>query len=342
MILKWQHIIFCTLLFIANCVQSQDLHFSQYFNAPLLVNPANTGFNPDYDYRIGGNYRNQWASVINNPYKTMSLWGDLQLFNNRFENGWVGLGSTLYRDEAGTGGLSSTQGYVSTAYHQMLGYASVLSFGANVGFVNKKVDLNKLTFDNQWNGKFFDVNAGSGESFYYSSTSYLDLQVGLNYAWFISDRAYLNLGLSASHINQPKATFFDPKSNVDTRIPVRYTAFVNGNFKIDENWIINPNIYISKSANSTETVIGINANRNLSGEGGAQQLILGAYYRNKDAIIPMIGYQINDLKITFNYDVTTSSLSNFNSRQGAFEVSIIKSGIYGGGGKSIKCPTVKF
>ena len=56
----------------------------------------------------------------------------------------------------------------------------------------------------------------------------------------------------------------------------------------------------------------------------------------------MIGYQINDLKITFNYDATTSSLGNFNNRQGAFEVSIIKSGVYGGGGKAIKCPTVKF
>ena len=342
MTLKWQHIIVSCLLLVANCVQSQDLHFSQYFNAPLLVNPANTGFNPDYDYRIGGNYRNQWASVINNPYKTMSIWGDVQLFNNRFENGWLGLGGTLYKDEAGSGGLSSTQGYVSTAYHQMLGYSSLLSFGASIGYVNKKIDLTKLTFDNQWNGKFFDVNAGTGESFYYTSVSYLDIQIGLNYAWFVSDKAYVNLGLSASHINQPKATFFDPKSNVDTKIPVRYTAFVNGNFKIDDNWIINPNLYVSKSANATETVIGVNANRNLSGDGGAQQLILGAYYRNNDAVIPMVGYQINDLKITFNYDATTSSLGNFNGRQGAFEVSIIKSGIYGGGGKAIKCPTVKF
>ena len=338
---KLQYIMLQLLLLGSLFLQAQDLHFSQYFNAPLLVNPANTGFNPDYDYRIGGNYRNQWANVLNNPYKTSSLWGDVQLFNNRFDNGWVGLGGTLYRDEAGSGGLSSTQGYLSMAYHQMLGYSSLLSFGANIGIVNKKIDLNKLTFDNQWNGKFFDVNAGSGESFYYSSIHYIDLQVGLNYAWFVSDRAYFNLGISASHINQPKETFFNPNSNIDSKIPVRFTLFVNGNFKIDDNWIVNPNIYISKSANATETVFGMNANRNLSGD-GTQQLILGAYYRNKDAIIPMIGFQTNDLKLTFNYDATTSSLGNFNGRQGAYEVSIIKSGVYGNGGKAIKCPTVKF
>jgi hypothetical protein len=39
-----------------NAVDAQDLHFSQYFNAPLLTNPANTGFEPDADYRVGINY----------------------------------------------------------------------------------------------------------------------------------------------------------------------------------------------------------------------------------------------------------------------------------------------
>lgn len=337
-----QHIILAVLLMVTSVLFAQDLHFSQYFNSPLLVNPANTGFNPDYDYRIGGNYRNQWAGVINNPYKTMSLWGDVQLFNNRFENGWVGLGGTLYRDEAGSGSLTSTQGYVSAAYHQLLGYSSLLSFGANIGFVNKRIDINKLTFDNQWNGKFFDVNAGSNETFIYSGVGYIDLQVGLNYALFLSKSAYFNLGISASHINRPQESFFAPNNTIDTRVPIRFTTFLNGSFKVDDNWIVNPNIYVSQSANATETVIGVNANRNLSGDGGAQQLILGAYYRNSDAIIPMIGYQVNDLKITFNYDATTSDLGNFNGRQGAYEISIIKNGIYGGNGKAIKCPTVKF
>ena len=60
----------------------QDLHFSQYYNTPLLVNPANTGFNPDFDFRAGVNYRNQWASV-GSPYKTTSAWGDVKLLGNR-------------------------------------------------------------------------------------------------------------------------------------------------------------------------------------------------------------------------------------------------------------------
>jgi hypothetical protein len=34
--------------------------------------------------------------------------------------------------------------------------------------------------DNQWNGKFFDVQAPSGETFA-APISYLDVQIGLNY-----------------------------------------------------------------------------------------------------------------------------------------------------------------
>ncbi len=341
--IKLRHILLTILLAAANFLHAQDLHFSQYFNAPLLVNPANTGFNPDYDFRVGGNYRNQWANVINNPYKTMSFWGDVQLFTNRFESGWVGLGGALYKDQAGSGNLTSTQGYVSVAYHQMLGYESLLSFGANIGAVNKRVDIGKLTFDNQWNGKFFDINTPSGETFAYNNVTYFDMQVGLNYAWFASDRAYFNLGVSAAHLNRPRESFYAASSVADQQIPVRYTGFVNGNFKIGNEWILNPNLYVSKSATSYETVIGMNANRNLSGEGGAKQLILGLYYRNKDAFIPMVGFQVNDLKITVNYDATISDLGSYNSRQGAYEISIIKSGLLSNSiGRGIKCPTVKF
>ncbi|HRI22400.1 MAG TPA: PorP/SprF family type IX secretion system membrane protein, partial [Panacibacter sp.] len=246
-------------------LHAQDLHFSQYFNSPLLVNPANTGFAPDVDYRVGINYRNQWASITPNPYKTMSLWGDVQLFNDRFESGWVGLGGALLKDVAGSGGLASTKGFASVAYHQMLGYNSLLSGGFNIGFANKRIDLNKLTFDNQWNGKFFDVTVPSGETFAYNSVTYFDLQAGLNYAYYPSDNAYLNIGFSAMHINRPKESFF-ADGFADTRIEPRFTMFLNGSFKLNDLWIVNPNVYVSKTATVYETVAGLNAHYNISGE----------------------------------------------------------------------------
>lgn len=320
---------------------AQDLHFSQYFNSPLLVNPANTGFNPDYDFRVGGNYRNQWQADPSNPYKTMSLWGDTKLFTDRFENGWVGVGASLLKDVAGGGSLSATSGFATVAYHQMIGYNSLLSGGFGLGFVNKRIDVSKLTSDNQWNGRFFDANIPSNEPYAYSSATFLDLQMGLNFAYFASDRVYFNAGVSIMHINTPRESFFAPSVS-DARVPRRFTAFVNSNIKVQDEWIVNPNIYISKMGNAWETVLGFNANRDLTGN-GVSQLILGLYYRNKDALIPMLGYQVNDLKFTINYDATTSSLSSMNGTRGAYEISIVKSGVFpSSAGKAVRCPTVKF
>jgi hypothetical protein len=80
------------------------------------------------------------------PYKTMSAFGDVQLFRDRLNNGWVGLGGVILRDEAGSGNLTSTKVYGSVAYHQMLGYSSLLSLGFNVGYANKQINPTGLNF----------------------------------------------------------------------------------------------------------------------------------------------------------------------------------------------------
>jgi len=333
------------LMVLTGCgvaVQAQDLHFSQYFNTPLLVNPANTGFNPDYDYRVGGNYRNQWASVSNNPYKTMSVWADAQLFNNRFEDAWVGIGGALMKDVAGSGNLTSTRGYVSVAYHQMLGFKSLLSGGFNVGFTQKRVDLTKLTFDDQWNGKFFDITIDPQEPFAHSSIDYYTLQMGVNYSYFASENLYLNAGVSVSNINRPRESFYAQSAN-DDRLEMRYTAFANASLKVQDVWILNPNIYISKMGNAYEYVFGMMVQRDLSADkDGSLQLLAGGYYRKMDAVIPMIGFDVKNIKLTFSYDATFSSLKDFNQSRGAYEVSLVKSGLYSSGEKAVKCPTVKF
>ncbi|MCZ2224866.1 MAG: PorP/SprF family type IX secretion system membrane protein [Chitinophagales bacterium] len=328
--------------FFVQQIHAQDLHFSQYFNAPLLVNPANTGFNPDFDYRVGGNYRNQWASISSYPYKTMNIWGDAQLFTDRFENAWVGVGGALLKDVAGSGSLTSTKAYASVAYHQLLGYSSLLSAGFNIGFTQKRIDISKLTFNSQWNGKFFDINLPSGEPFSYNSTSYFSLQAGINYSWFVNDNLYLNFGISASNINRPNESFFDKKNN-NTKVDPRYTFFANGSLKIANVWILNPNFYYSTIGSAHEIVWGGILQRDLSAEGnGNIQILAGAYYRLSDAIIPMVGFDIKNLKITFNYDATTSSLRPYNQMLGAYEISVIKSGLYKGKEKNLKCPTVRF
>lgn len=332
------------MLFMVPVAAGQDLHFSQFFNSPLLTNPANTGFIPDGDYRLGINYRNQWASVTAFPYKTMSAFGDVQTMQNRDNTGWLGLGGVILRDVAGTGALTSTKIYGSIAYHQMIDAGSLVSLGFNVGWANKNINTANLTFPAQWNGKFFDVHqTGAAAKLDANNINYIDLQVGMNYAYFPSSNIYLNAGVSAMHVNRPRESFFNQTSGVDNHVPVRYTAFLNGSFKLNDRVIVNPNIYGSMQAKSWEIVGGLNAHYNLSGD-GEKELVAGVYYRYRDAIVPMIGLGYNDIMFTFSYDVTTSSLSNYNNARGAFEFSLIKQGVldrYNGNRRESMCPSFK-
>ncbi len=337
---------FLFILVMSTCViqlNAQDLHFSQFFNSPLTTNPANTGFLPDNDYRLGANYRQQWLSIPA-QFQTMSIFGDAQAFRDKFETGWVGLGGVILRDVAGSGNLTSTKVYGSAAYHQMLGSTGLLSVGFNLGWANKRVDVTKFTYDNQWNGKFFDVNAPSGESFAATNINYLDVQVGVNYAYFPSDNVYFHAGASVQHVNAPKETFFAFTPGYDNTISRRYIGFVDAVFKVNDRVIVSPAAYYTTQAKASEFTLGMHGNYNLSGD-GEMQVIGGLYYRYADAVIPMIGFQWKSVRLTFTYDATTSSLKNYNNMRGASEFALIYQGYYNQFNQNLRqtqCPVPRF
>lgn len=324
--------------------RAQDLHFSQFMQTPLLINPANTGFIPDGDYRIGVNYRNQWASLSAFPYKTTSVYGDWQLLQNRSQTGWLGAGGLLLRDVAGTSVLTSTKIYGSLAYHQMINNGSLISLGFNAGWANKRINTADLTFPGQWNGQFFDVHQSAQAPLLAATQSnYLDLQVGMNYAYFPNPETYFNAGFSAMHVNRPVESFWANATGVDNRIAVRYNGFLNASYKLNSQLIVQPNLYFSTQANSWEVVAGLAALYNVTGD-GEYVLSAGAYYRWAESLIPQVGIGIRQLLFNFSYDVNSSSLKSFTNRRGAFEFSILKQGIlnpYQGNRQQSLCPTFR-
>ncbi|NDF98046.1 MAG: type IX secretion system membrane protein PorP/SprF [Chitinophagia bacterium] len=326
-------------------LSAQDLHFSQFMQTPLLVNPAHTGFIPDGDYRLGVNYRNQWASVSAFPYKTMSAFGDVQLLQNSEQTGWLGLGGLLLRDVAGTSALTSTKVYGSVAYHQMIGNGSLVGLGFNVGWANKSINTSGLTFPSQWNGQFFDIHQSNLAPVLASNNiNYLDMQVGLNYAYFPNPSTFLNAGFSAMHLNRPHESFFDNVNGVDNRIAVRYNGFLNASFKLNDQVIVSPHMYFSVQAAASEWVGGVNAQYNLSGD-GEYVLSGGLYYRYNESLIPTIGLGFKEMLLQFSYDATMSSLKNFTNRRGAFEFSLVKQGLadsYRGNRRESMCPSFRY
>jgi type IX secretion system PorP/SprF family membrane protein len=338
-------IIAVSLLSTLSCIlYAQDLHFSQWFNSPLTTNPANTGFIPDADYRLGANYRNQWSSVMSMPYQTMSIFGDAQVFRDRIESGWLGLGGVILHDVAGSGNLTTTQVYGSIAYHQMLGYSSLVTAGFNVGWVNKRINSSNLKFPDQFDGQFFDNKLPTSVVLDQPNVNYFDMQVGMNYAYFPNSKTYVNAGFSIQHINNARESFFttDP-AGFDSRIPMRYIGFLNASFKTSDLVIINPMGYYTNQAGSYEAVLGMNAQYNLSGDGD-QQLVGGLYFRLGDAVIPMVGFIYKNIRLLFTYDVTVSSLGKYNGNRGAWEFALIQNGSYtqyNGNRRESLCPSFK-
>ena len=323
-------------------VNAQDLHFSQWYNSPLTTNPANTGFIPDADYRLGANYRNQWSSIMSIPYKTMSVWGDVQLLRERIESGWLGIGGLILRDVAGSGSLTSTKVYGSVAYHQMISDAHLLSAGFNIGWSNKRINSADLKFPDQFDGRFFDTKIPTSVVLDNPNINYFDVQAGLNYAYFPTENLYVNGGVSVSHLNRARESFFETDlPGSENRIAMRYTAFANASYKLNDDVIINPMAYYTRQASSSELVGGVNLQYNLSGD-GESQLIGGLYLRPGDAVIPAVGFQWKNIKLMFSYDATTSSLKQYNNGRGAYEFALIHNGFfseYNGDRRQSFCPT---
>jgi type IX secretion system PorP/SprF family membrane protein len=126
---------------------SQDIHFSQFFETPLLRNPALAGIFGG-DLRIQGVYRNQWNSVTV-PYQTGSLNAEYKLPVGRGDD-FLSIGGQILYDKAGTVALTATHILPVINYHKALSAEknSYLSLGFMGGLVQRKLDRSKIRQEN--------------------------------------------------------------------------------------------------------------------------------------------------------------------------------------------------
>ncbi|MEN9338833.1 MAG: hypothetical protein RIQ62_145 [Bacteroidota bacterium] len=305
--------------------QAQGLHFSQYNNAPMLLNPANTGLLQDNDWRAGVQYRNQWSTVAV-PYNTFAVYGDCGLFRNQWETSWLGTGLGIWRDVAGTGNLALTKVQANLAYHVLLNDNSSLSAGLGAAYNQRSVDFDKLTYDVQWDEFSFNKNISNNESFNKARSSFMDLSLGMNFAYYNNTNFYMKVSVGARNLNQPSETFYGSSN----RLGLRPLANLDITYKASNSFIINPSIYYTTQKRASELVAGAMFNINV-GENrvsGNNEFLIGAYYRLQDAAIFATGYQFRQHRVTFSYDHTVSQMSAGNKGIGAFELSLILQGTY--------------
>lgn len=327
------------LLQFAYCLDStgQGIHFSQYYNSPMLISPANTGLMSEHDYRVGLNYRSQWGAVPV-PYKTLSVYGDMQVLRAHNETNWLGLGAAVYTDKAGDGDLALNRYEAFLAYHLQMGDYQTISAGASVASVQRSVDFNKFTWDAQWDGFAFDHNLSSNEKNQVAKANYVDISAGLNYAIYPSELLYIKIGAGLAHINQPKETFF---GNANT-IGMRPSGNIDVLARVGHRLIINPSAFYTTQKGASEMVYGSLFIVNLGNETATSNLVLGAYHRWNDALVGAFGYEWSGLRVMASYDYTISTLGQYINHNGAAEIALIWHGKYPDKGREARkawgCP----
>lgn len=320
------------LLLSIGAATAQDMHATQYFASPLTLNPAMTGLT-QCDLRVSANYRSQWSSVSTYPYTTATLSYDMPTLRGKLNNGdAVGLGVLLAYDRAGIGALTNITTGISVAYHKALGYERkhTISLGVQGYLVQKNLDRNKLTFEDQ-----FDPSSSGGvaydtkEIFANADVTYPDFNAGIMYSGRVGDYATAYAGFSYYHITQPVESFL--QTNLRHKIHSRYTAYLGGSFDLNENLVLYASGLYQQQAKSTEVMAGAAVGFILNPGHDAEYqkntvFYLGGWYRFGDGIAPYVALEWTKMKVGISYDVNLSSFTPATNANGAYEISLIFNG----------------
>jgi type IX secretion system PorP/SprF family membrane protein len=337
------HTIVVIVLLMSSLVNNkgyaQDLHFTQYYNTPMLLNPANTALMSEDNFRIGAIFRNQWATIPV-PYNSTSIFTDFQLIRNPDRNNWLGIGLAVYNDKAGDGNLSLFNAGGSVAYHLQIGEGKMLSAGISGAYVHRSINFAAFSYDSQWDGFTFDKSNPNNERIKIATTNFFDLGAGVNYALFPNKNTYIKMGLGLAHLTQPVESFLGSPINT---VGIRTTGSVDALLHLTNKLTINPSTYFTLQTGAWEMLFGTLVITTVSEEeNGTTQLILGGYYRMEDAVIGVAGLKWNNFKLTASYDFTVSSLTAYNQGYGAVEIGLIYQSSYvntrGRLGNSMNCP----
>lgn len=316
-----------TLLWVAGIIIltpsiliSQDLHYTQFYNAHVNINPGLTGiFNGDV--RMAANYRNQWK-VLPIPYMTVTGAYDMKLYRKRDKTGFFGAGVVFNYDRAGDSELSLGTLGLNGSYSMPVTKSSFLTFGAQLAFSRRAFSLDDLTFDEQFDGAKFDPTRAITESFDRKALFVPDFSAGLNYRAQKSSRTKADIGVAAFHLNNPRNPFYTDDKSV--KLPIRFaiSALVQGKVANSVDILAHGIAQFQKPYR--EFILGAGPKFYLNQKRG-KDFAVGVYgmYRFKDAIGPALHVYMNELQLGISYDVNTSAFKTVTNRRGGPEISLL-------------------
>jgi type IX secretion system PorP/SprF family membrane protein len=318
--------ILALLVAFAFGANGQDVHFSQFYENAIMRNPALTGIFSG-DYKAGVDYRNQWAT-ISVPFQTELVSFEMHTCVNKEVGDYLSFGLAGTFDQAGSINFNSMQVYPAINYNKALEdkHNTYLSVGFAAGYINRSVDMSKMTFSSQWINGNYNGAAPTGEILTYRSLHAYDLASGISLNSSLGKKNRFNyyLGVGAYHINHPTEIFSG--SDVLIKLPIKIEGNAGFHYAINEQYGLTVHANYSSQNPYHETILGgLLSWRNLTIAKTPVTnfaFYMGVFVRFKDAIIPTIKIDYGSTSFGLSYDVNNSGLVTASSGQGGYEMSV--------------------
>ena len=325
------------LVLLSGSLLGQDPRLSQFYAAPMQVNPALCGVF-EGRYRGAMNYRVLYPTLFSErPFRTYSASAE---WRSRIVNrDYAGFGVAVQQDEAGTAGFERSNFMFGASFLKQLSGGRgasaehYLVAGTQAGLLQHALQGDRLWFSSQYDrgGNRVDQGLPSGEPVSGPLRRVNpDLQAGLLWYAVFDENASIYAGAALHHILSPDISLLDGEGVALFR---RWTAHGGGEIPFSKQLSALPAIMVTSQGPSLSATTGANiryANpywRDLALRSG-----LWAHLSNQsagdnpslglDALVFVAVFELERWNLGFSYDVTASSLRRSNYSRGAFEIAL--------------------
>lgn len=333
------------LLGMAWQMNAQDPHLSQFYAAPLQLNPALTGV-INGNYRASFLYRSQWGEILQDEstsqFRTMAASFD---FRFPIKKNALGLGLAMMNDKAADSNFGTTRAGLALNYMQNVDQYGrhYITLGLQADMIQRSFGIDNLRFGNQWNGLDYDPTIVQDNPAYLATLNqqftFFDASAGLLY--FMrgrNKRTTAYAGVSALHINQPNEALGTDVA----KLPIKYSIHSGVNFPIAKKFDLLPKFLFQFQGQNIEMLYGTDVRFIFDDKfPSGNAFRLGALYRmvggqnannangiNSESIALLTGINFHGLDIGVAYDINISQNVPATFTRGGFEVALSYTGAW--------------
>ncbi len=288
--LRMQKIGFLLLILLISRIAfgQEDPQFAHNMYNNVFTNPGSTGMT---NGRLCADIinRNTWVNFEGAPKTTlMSVHTGIKKLKG-------GLGLSIVDDRLGF--YSDFRAKISYSYHTQTALG-LLGIGIETGMINRSLE-----------GAWQAPDGIDGDMLIPQSPArkmFLDLGTGI----FLKKQNKYYLGLSVSHIQNPKIAYSDSAASFLRR---HYFGTAGYNFRMFNSPVeLKPSVFVKFDGTKLQYSGNLTAQYN-------KKISIGVSYRNQDALTGIIGFELmTDLTVSYAYELSVSRLVTVN--KGTHEV----------------------